>query len=442
MRHFTHFNPVAKAFRLVLIDFVKRAAPKLNFEVLKLRDFRLLLVGRAFVFMALQAQAVIVGMQIYTITKSPLMLGIAGLAEAAPALICAIIAGHIVDQSRPQRVFVLCVSTMALNAFVLLMIAGGYVSAPIGSVLFWLYACAVVSGIARAFAMPSSFSLFPQIVPRNLISAGAAWMSSSFQLGTITAPAIAGLVYGGYGPGIAWVLPVGFLTASTVMLSALSLSTKLHRNERKPESAVKSIKAGWDFILKTPVVLSVMALDMFAVLFGGAIAMLPAYADQILHVGAEGFGLLRAAPAIGSGIIGFILAIRPLQILRGPMLLAAAGGFGLCMIGFGLSTSFALSLIFLIISGGFDNVSLVMRATILQIMTPPTMRGRVSGINSMFIISSNELGAFESGVAARLFGLVPSVVLGGIGTLIIVASMAYWSKPLWRAKIETQNTEA
>jgi hypothetical protein len=162
---------------------------------------------------------------------------------------------------------------------------------------------------------------------------------------------------------------------------------------------VQSIKSGWKYIWQTPVVLSVMALDMFAVLFGGAVAMLPAYADQILHVGSEGLGLLRAAPAVGAVVVGLTLAVRPMQVMRGPVLLAVVTGFGLCIIGFGLSTSFLWAMIFLILSGGFDNVSLVMRAAILQVTTPATMRGRVSGINSMFIISSNELGAFESGVA-------------------------------------------
>ncbi len=421
---------------------MKRALPKLNFDVLRLRDFRLLLPGRAFNFMALQAQAIIVGWQIYSLTKSPFMLGLAGLVEALPALLCAIFAGYIVDRSRPQRVFLLAVSTLGLNAFMLMMIAGGYVAPPFGSVVGWLFAGVIFSGIARAFAMPASFSLFSVIVPRDLLSAGAAWISSSFQFGTVCAPAIAGLVYEGFGPGIAWILPVALLSASAFMLSSLSREAREHRVERKAESAVESIKAGWKFILKTPIVFSVMALDMFAVLFGGAIAMLPAYADQVLHTGSDGVGLLRAAPALGSAIVGLFLATRPLQVLRGPVMLAAVAGFGLCMIGFGLSITFAWAMFWLALSGGFDNVSMVMRSTILQTMTPATMRGRVSGINSMFIISSNEIGAFESGVAAGLFGLVPSVVLGGAGALGVVAAVGWLSPQLRRAKIEMKEAEA
>jgi MFS family permease len=421
---------------------MKRRLPKLNFDVLRLRDFRLLILGRTLVFMALQAQAVIVGWQIYSITKSPLMLGLAGLAEALPALTCALIAGYIVDRSRPQRIFLMCVITMALNALMLLLIAGEHISPPFGTIILWIFTGVVISGIARAFAMPSAFSLFPHIVPRHLVSAGAAWMSSGFQMGIIIAPALAGLIYGGYGSGIAWLLPVSFLGASVTMLSTFSQSTKLHRAEHKQESAINSIIAGWHFILKTPVVLSVMALDMFAVLFGGAVAMLPAYADQVLHVGSEGLGLLRTSPALGAVVVGLIMAIKPLRVWRGPLLLAAVAGFGFSIIGFGLSTSFASSMLFLALSGGFDNISLVMRSTILQFMIPPTMRGRISGISSMFIISSNEIGAFESGVAAKLFGLVPSVILGGIGSLVVVAATAYLSPQLWRTKFETQSEKA
>jgi MFS family permease len=170
--------------------------------------------------------------------------------------------------------------------------------------------------------------------------------------------------------------------------------------------------------------------------------MLPAYADQVLHVGSEGLGLLRASPALGAVVVGLIMAIRPLRVWRGPLLLAVVAGFGLSIIGFGLSTSFAWSMLFLALSGGFDNISLVMRSTILQFMIPPAMRGRISGISSMFIISSNEIGAFESGVAARLLGLVPSVILGGIGSLVVVAATAYLSPQLWRTKFETQDDKA
>lgn len=416
---------------------MKRRPPKLSLDVLRLRDFRLLLLARIFTPMAMQAQAVIVGWQIYSLTRDPLMLGLAGLAEALPALICAIIAGYVVDKSRPHLVYVSCIAVLALNAFGLLLVAGGYVSAPFGSVVGYIYFGVIVSGIARAFAMPASFSLMPQIVPRRLLSAGSAWLTSGFQVGTITAPALAGLIYGGYGPGIAWMIPAGFLLISVLVLALLETSIRLYRNERTTERALTSIKAGWSYIWTNRIVFSVMALDMFAVLLGGAVALLPAYAAEVLHVGSEGLGLLRAAPALGSVVVGLCLAVWPLQMLRGTTLLVTVAGFGLCMIGFGLSTSFAFSMLFLAMSGGFDNVSMVMRQTILQIMTPPDMRGRVSGINSMFIISSNELGAFESGLAAKLLGLIPSVVLGGFGTLLVVAVTAFASPQLRRMVIDT-----
>ncbi len=415
---------------------MKRTLPKLSIDVLRIRDFRLLLIARIFTFMAMQAQAVIVGWQIYSLTHDPLMLGLAGLAEALPALVCAVIAGHIVDQSRPHRVYLLCISVLALNAIGLFVVAGGLVHPPGISVVTYIFAGVIISGIARAFAMPASFSLFPQIVPRKLFSAGAAWMSSGFQVGTITAPALTGLIYGGYGAAVAWLIPATLLSTGFVLLACLGGTARLFRNEKKGESAGQSIKAGWRYIWNNPVVLSVMALDMFAVLLGGAVALLPVFAAEVLHTGSEGLGLLRAAPAVGSVSIGLMLAIRPLQTLRGSVLLATVGGFGLSMIGFGLSTSYASAMLFLALSGGFDNVSMVMRQTILQIMTPSDMRGRVSGINSMFIISSNELGAFESGVAARFLGLLPAIVLGGVGTLGVVAATAFFSPQLLRMKID------
>jgi MFS family permease len=310
-----------------------------------------------------------------------------------------------------------------LNTFIFLLLGGGFLPAPGGNLLLWLFGGVFFSGVARSFIPPSHFSLLPRIVAHAELPAASAWLSSGFQIATIAGPAVAGLVYGGYGPRGAWIIPV-FMMVMAFLLSGLIRLPPHPRTGEKREKAVKSIAAGWSFILKHPILLSVMSLDMFAVLFGGAVAMLPAYADRILHVGAEGLGALRAAPALGAVAMALMLAFNPLKRISAMQLLCVVSGFGLCMIGFGLSTSYWLSMALLILSGLFDSVSMVIRSTIMQLSTPDHMRGRVSSINSMFIISSNELGAFESGLAAKFLGLVPSVVFGGIGTLVVVAAVA------------------
>jgi MFS family permease len=413
--------------------------PQQSFSVLKIRDFRLLVAARILIVMTTTAQAVVVGWQVYSITKNPFMLGLTGLAEALPALLCALFAGHIVDVCRPHRVYLSCIGALVLNSFILFMLAGGVVAAPGGNVLPWIFAGIFISGIARSFIMPSSFALLPQIVPREQISSAAAWSGSGFQVASIAGPAIAGIIYGGYGVTIAWALPLSLVICAFVTLCAISNVNRHYKSESKREPAAQSIKAGWKFILSNEIMLPVMALDMFAVLFGGAVSMLPAYADQVLHVGSEGLGALRAAPAMGAIFSALIMAVKPFKKIHGSTLLWMIFGFGLCIIGFGLSKIFWLSMFFLAMSGTFDSVSAVLRSTMMQWLTPDNMRGRVSSVNSMFIISSNELGAFESGLAARLLGLVPSVVLGGVAAVIVVAITAMFSPGLRRAEVNPKN---
>ncbi len=410
---------------------------KLSLSVLRIRDFRLLLFTRMFVMMALQSQAVIVGWQVYSLTKDPFLLGLTGLTEALPAIACAFFAGHIVDIGQPRRIYTLCIATLALNTLALLLVAGHMPSLAKDTLLIFIFTGIFISGLARSFIMPSGFSLLSRIVVRTEIPAAMAWLSSGFQIAAIGGPAVAGLIYGGYGAGGAWMLPAFLMSAA--LLTVSFLRTTHIRNAEKREPTLQSIKAGWRFILKTPVLLSVMALDMFAVLFGGAVAMLPAYADQVLHVGSEGLGALRAAPALGAVVTALMLALRPMKQVSALRLLWVVAGFGLCMIGFGLSTLFWLSMLFLIASGAFDSVSMLIRGTLMQLLTPDDMRGRISAINSMFIISSNEIGAFESGSAARLLGLVPSVVLGGIATLLVVATTALISPRLRKTVVSAQD---
>lgn len=408
----------------------------MRIAVLKIRDFRVLLLARIFIMMGWIMQDVIIGWQVYSITKSPFMLGLTGLAEAIPALACALFAGHVVDISRPYKVLVTCIAVITMNSFMMMLVGGEHVFAP-GGIVPWLFVGIFISGLVRAFVMPSIFSLMPQIVARADMPSASAVMTSCFQIATIVSPALAGLIYGGYGARVAWYVPTMFVvTALAIQFFGTSDRIRQWKSSEKREAAVKSIKAGWKFIFTNKVLLSVMALDMFAVLFGGAVAMLPAYADQVLHVGSEGLGILRAAPAIGAIVVALALAVKPLKTIKGSLLLKVVCGFGVCMIGFGVSKIFIVSMIFLVLSGAFDSVSMVVRQTLMQWLTPDSMRGRVSAVNSMFIISSNEIGAFESGTMAKLIGLVPSVVFGGIGTLLVVAFTAALSPKLRKLEVK------
>ena len=408
----------------------------LSISILKLPNFRLLILTRILTTFALQAQAVIVGWQIYSITKDPFLLGLTGLVEAVPALTCALFAGHIVDKSSPYKIFWLCVGFLTLNTFFLLLVGGGTIPMDTDHLLIAIFVGVFFSGLARSFYMPASFALLPVIVLRKEIPAAASWLTSGFQTAAIAGPAIAGLIYGGYGPHGAWFMPFIILSMALLTISLMK-APSIIREESKKELAVKSIKAGWAFIIKNPTILSVMTLDMFAVLFGGAVAMLPAIAEQILHVGPEGLGALRAAPALGAVFTALVFALRPMKIYSAKRLLFVVAGFGVCMIGFGLSTSFWLSMLFLALSGAFDSVSMITRGTIMQLLTPDHMRGRVSSVNSMFIISSNEIGAFESGLAAKWLGLTPSIVFGGIATLFVVAATASLSPSFRKMVIKT-----
>lgn len=391
-----------------------------SFALLKTRNFRFLLLTRVFIVMALQAQAVIVGWQIYVLTKSEFLLGLTGLVEAVPAIISALVAGYIVDNSSPRRVLQVCVGILTINGIMLCLIGGGHYVPP-GGIVPYLFIGVFISGLARSFMIPSSFSLLPQIVAKTDIPSASAWFSSGFQIAAITGPAVAGIIYGGYGADGAWYLPTALMAIAFVMVTSIDV---VHRKVEKRQPAVQSIKEGWQFIFSKPVLLSVMTLDMFAVLLGGAVAIIPAYADQVLHVGAEGAGALRAAPAIGAIVMALFMATRPLKELSAKRLLLVVTGFGVCMIGFGLSHWFWVSMFFLALSGAFDSVSMVIRSTMMQLLTPENMRGRVSSVNSMFVISSNEIGTFRAGATVPLFGLVPSVVIGGIATLVVVATTA------------------
>lgn len=403
-----------------------------RFALLGIRDFRLLMLARVFIIAALQAQAVVVGWQVYSLTKSLFLLGLIGLAEAVPAICCALFSGYVVDRGRPRRIYAGCLGVFLVNSLALLLLAGGAVPLSNGVTVVLIFIGVFLSGLARGFLAPVVSILRAQVVPDLAQqSKVSVWMTNALQLGRVSGPALAGVVYGSYGAQVAWMIPCSFVALALAMVLQIRVAHPVRAKNREP--AWHSIQAGWRFIWENPVLLSVMVLDMFAVLFGGAVAMLPAYADQVLHVGSEGLGALRAAPAVGAIVMGGLLVLRPLRVISARALLLSVAAFGICMIGFGLSKIFAVSMAFLLLSGMCDSISVVIRATLMQVLTPPEMLGRVSAVNTMFIISSNEIGAFESGMAASLLGLVPSVVAGGVATLGVVAGTALLS-PKFRRK--------
>ncbi|MDD2832474.1 MAG: MFS transporter [Methylotenera sp.] len=377
-----------------------------NYAFAKLLAFRILMV------LAYQMMAVTVGWHIYEITRDPLSLGLIGLAEVIPYFACALFAGHAVDHLYTRRLFALLAATLLMiNALTLTSLAAGWLD---GNITLWIYGSIAFTGIARAFIAPSYNTLFAIILPRNQFARAAGIGTATFQIGLVLGPAMGGLLVGYGSKTLAYTVTTILCLGAAIAMLAL----KIKEPEKTHTIPVfTSIAQGLRFVFNNQIVLGAMSLDMFAVLFGGAVAMLPAFIHDIYLMGPEGLGILRGAPALGAIVAGAWLTRYPINLHAGRWLLMAVGGFGFAIIGFGLSTRFWVAAFMLLLSGLFDGVSVVLRQTIMQLATPDAMRGRVSAISGIFIGSSNELGAFESGVAARLMGLVPSVIFGGLMTL-------------------------
>lgn len=385
-----------------------------NHAFLKLLSYRILIV------LAYQIMAVVVGWHIYEITHDTLALGLIGLAEVIPYFCCALFAGHAVDHHYSRRLFgILAAVMLCINALTLTALSLGLVS---GDASLWIYGSITFTGIARAFIAPSYSTLFAIILPREEYARASGIGSAVFQSGLVIGPALGGLLVGFASKTAAYSL------ASILCMAAAIAMWSLRVKEPPPAvdspAVFTSIAQGLRFVFSNQIVLGALSLDMFAVLFGGAVSMLPAFIQDIYHYGPEGLGILRAAPAIGAIFTGIALTRYPINLHAGRWLLGAVAGFGLCIISFGLSTLFWVAAALLLLSGICDGISVVMRTTILQLATPDAMRGRVSAINGIFIGSSNELGAFESGLTARLMGLVPSVLFGGFMTLTVVGITA------------------
>jgi MFS family permease len=392
---------------------------------LKIPDFRKLLAANATLTVAREAQIVVVGWQVFQLTRDPLTLGLIGLAEALPFIAVALYAGHVADRGERRRIALAGTFGVILSAVVLLLLT--LTPDAIRADRVWpVYLVIALSATARSFSRPAVFALSAAVVPRELYPNAVAWRSSIWHTAAVVGPALGGLLYGFRGPAAAYIAVIVAMSFSFAAMLAVS-----HRGRPAPPEEevplMESLRSGLRFVWNDPMLLGAMTLDLFAVLFGGAVALLPAFA-KLLEVGPEGLGVLRSAPAAGSILTGLVIAHRPPMKRAGRALFASVAGFGVCMILFGLSRQFWLSLGLLFVSGVFDNVSVVIRSTLLQTRTPEHLLGRVAAVNQIFIGSSNEIGAFESGVAARLMGVVPSVLFGGCMTLLVVAVTA-WRAP-------------
>ena len=389
-------------------------------------DFVLFQIARFLIVAAVEMQAVAVGWQVYDITKSALDLGLVGLAQFLPGILLFLVSGHASDRFERRKVLSSCYAGYALCSALLLFISerGTYSVRPI-------YAVLVLLGVVRSFNGTASRSILPQLVPEEHFANAVAWNATTFQAATILGPSLGGILYAAFrGPSA--VYACALLTAVGALLSMFRIKTRPQARRREPISA-QTILAGLHFIWREKLILGAISLDLFAVLLGGAVALLPVYAREILHTGPWGLGLLRTAPGIGAAFMAVALAHRPLRGRSGPTLLWSVAGFGICTIIFGVSRSLVLSLISLICLGAADMVSVIIRATLVQLRTPDEMRGRVTSVDMVFIGASNELGQFESGLTAQWFGTVPAVLLGGVGTLVVIALWAWKFPELRRA---------
>ncbi len=402
------------------------------YAALRIPNFRRYIVALFMLTLGLQIQGTVVGWQIYDLTKDPLALGLVGLAEALPAISMSLFSGHVADTHDRRRIALWALAVLVLCSIGLWMLAH---DTPLGEGLTVrqrvnaIYAVIVVSGVARAFLQPARQALSAELVPRELFTNSVTWRSGSWQMAAVLGPALGGILYAMGGTALGYAVDVGFMVVATLVMFAVRHQSPVREDRSEPIGT--ALTGGLRYVFGDPMLLSALTLDLFSVLFGGATALLPVFAAEILHVGPSGLGILRAAPAVGAVCTSIALTRFPPFARTGRNLLVAVSAYGVCMIGFGVSTTLWLSVALLAFGGAFDMVSVVIRSVMLQSRTPEKLLGRVSAVNQIFIGSSNEIGAFESGVAARAFGTVPSVVLGGVATLAVVGLVA-WRNPALR----------
>jgi MFS family permease len=380
-------------------------------------SFLLYQVTRFCIILATQMQSVAVGWQVYEITRRPLDLGLVGLAQFLPGILLFLLSGHLADRLDRKKLLILCcIGFAACSAALFLLTWRG-----VHSVLP-IYVVLVLLGVVRSFNGPVTRAVLPQLVPEEHFAAAVAWSSSLFQGATILGPALGGVVYALFrGPSAVYILST--LAASAAAFATIKIEMKSKPRPREPVS-IKTVLAGFHYIWRKKIILGSISLDLFAVLLGGAVALLPVYASEILKTGPWGLGLLRSAPGVGAATMAVFLANKPIRRKAGAAMLACVASFGLFTIVFGLSRSLVISLLALVLVGASDMVSVVVRNILIQVATPDEMRGRVNAVDMIFIGASNEFGQFESGITAHWFGTVPAVVLGGIGTIVVVSLWA------------------
>lgn len=404
------------------------------FGALKISEFRNLMIGRFLFIMGLRMMGTLVGWWIYELTNEPFAIGLIGLAEVIPAVSLALYAGHVIDISEKRKLLLKGVALYWICAIALLVLSskigtGAFNNLQIAIGIYFVIFC---TGIIRSFTGPSFGTLVGEIMPKDLLQNATTWSQGIWLSASVLGHAMVGFFIAGFGnTGSLWIV-LGMVTIGFVFIS--KIKPKPPHKQEVEQKTLESVKEGIRFVVQTKEVLGALSLDLFAVLFGGAVAMIPVFARDILKVGPIGFGWLNAAADIGAILIIFIITIFPVHQQQGKKLLLAVAGFGVCIIVFALSTTFWISFAALLLSGILDGFSMIVRGTIVQLKTPNHMRGRVMSVNSMFINSSNELGQFESGLAARAMGVVPSVVFGGIMTLLVVTTT--WFKAPSLRKME------
>ena len=410
------------------------------YKALQFPEFRAYVTGNTLFTIALLIQEVVLAYEIYKITHNPLALGLIGLAEAVPFISLVLFGGHFADNRDKKTIMQVTLSLIIASSIFLLYSSTQLHSADQDFHIYSIYAVIFIIGLSKGFFSPAASSLNPFLVPKEVFANSATWNSSFWQLGSILGPGVAGFLYAYAG-----------LSGSLITVIALLLGVMLciFQIENRPvpiktiqhESIWQSLREGIAYVFKTKIILYSISLDLFSVLFGGVIAILPIFAEDILRVGAEGLGILRAAPSVGAVVTMITLVYFPPLKHAWRNLILAIAGFGLATLVFGLSTNFWLSVTALFFTGAFDSISVVIRQTVLRFYTPDEMRGRVSSVNGVFVSTSNELGAFESGLAAKLFGTVPSVLIGAGVTMVLVSIVALTSKELFDLDVDQKVSE-
>jgi len=409
-----------------------------TFAALRYKEFRSFIGMRFFFTLAYQMQAVVIAYHIYDLTHDPLKLGLVGLCEVIPAICIALYGGYIADKSEKRGLLIKIFSGVWFVSVLMLIITSKYLHLKEDVIVLIMYALVFCIGIARGFFGPATFSLMSKIVPRELYPNASTWSTSSFQLATVIGPSLGGLVNWLWGITAAYCVIVAFVSVALICI----LTFKKHEATYLPtQNIFNSLKEGIQFVFKTKMMVWAMSLDLFSVFFGGAVALLPIFAKDVFHLGSFGLGMMRGAASLGAVIT--MLAMTRFSPMGKPWrnLLIAVTGFGMSIICYGLSRNFYLTLFFLFLEGSFDSVSVLIRQTIMQLLTPDEMRGRVSAVNSMFIGSSNEIGEFESGLTAKYMRLVPAVVFGGSMTIAIAFVTWLKTKPLTKLSLQDINEQ-